>query len=273
MANKANNLELQFLSLQDKEEIIVKRFLLVHFVDPRLKGSNLRSYLCLIWRYNNFHLNNNTAILIKLTGKVTSPLKDMKHFFGEHYILQQFWSSFRALKSVKSFTNSYKKRDCSDPALASKIVNDCYRNEKLDNNLIFYTTKEQDEYNDIILPIKNVMDFYNEKKNELKITPQKLNLNEIFSDPELNNLEPTFLPCFAFWIGWSEELEISSYKSFHYDITYDVKISNNLQDISKNNYVKLSDFHTYFFLPHGFELDSQACNYPSLNNTVTKLSS
>lgn len=263
MANA--NLELQFLNLQYPDEIIIKQFFLVHFIDPRLKGTNIRSYLCLIWQYNKLHLNNKTSILVRLSDKVTSPLKDLSYFYGEHIVLQQFWSSFRKLKSLREFANSYEERNCSDPNLASSIIYECYQNDKLDKSFTFYTVDEQENYDLIIFPMKNVLEFYNEKRKELIISLQNLNLDEIYSDPDLHNLESTFLPCFAFWIGWSEELEVKSYKSFHYDITYEVEISNDLQNISENYYIKISNFHTYFFLPHAFELDSQACNYPSLN--------
>jgi len=200
MANKVN-FEIQFLNIQDPEEIIIKRFFLVHFVDSRLKGSNLTYYLCLIWRYNSLHLNNRTTILLKLNDKVTSPLKDVGYFFGEHIVLQQFWSSFRVLKSIRDFANSYKERNCSNPTLASSIIYNCYRNKKLDNDLIFHTAKEQVKYDHIIFPIKNVLECYGEKKKELMIFPQDLKLDEILSDPGLNLLDPTLLPCFAFWIG------------------------------------------------------------------------
>jgi len=63
---------------------------------------------------------------------------------------------------------------------------------------------------------------------------------------------------------------VRSFKSFNYDITYDIGITNNIQDAETNNYVKISDFYTYFFLPYAYELDSQACNYPSLTKYVNE---
>jgi hypothetical protein len=267
MANKAN-LELQFLNLQDADDIIVKKFFLVQFVDPRVRGTNLRSYLCLIWRYNNLHLNSRITILLKLTNKVSSPLKDVRYFFGESSVMQQFWSKFRVLDSIRDFADSYKERKCANPELASSVAYQCYRNENLDSSLVFYSSKEHEEYHHIIFPINNVLDYYNEKKKELIIFPQDLQVDKILSDPELSQLEPTLLPCFALWIGWSEELEVKSYKSFHYDITYDIEILNDLQKTNENAYVKVSQFDSYFFLPNAYELDSQACNYPSLTKHV-----
>ena len=234
MTNKAN-LELQFLNLQTTDDIIVKRFFLVHFIDPCHKGSNLRYYLCLIWRYNKLYENSKPAILVKLSDKVFSPVKDVRHFFGEQIVLQQFWSSFRVPKSISHFANSFRERKCTNSTLASSIVYNCYRNRKLDGSLVFCTVKEEEKYDHIIFPIKSITDYYDHKKKELIIFPKDIQVEEILSDPKIGKIDATFLPCFAFWIGWTEELEIKSYKSFNYDITYDLLLSNDLQFIDENN--------------------------------------
>lgn len=269
MANKAN-LEIQFLNLKSTDDIIVKKFFLVNFIDPRLKGNNLSSYLCLIWRYNNLHLNHNPSILIQFSDEMSSPLRDVKYFFGEHFVLRQFWSSFRMLDSFTDFTNTLKDRDCSNPDLASSIIYQCYRNEKLDNSLIFYTVKEKEIYDHIIFPIKDTIEFYNESRKRMMIFPQDLGLDHILSNNKLSELQSTYFPCFALWIGWSEQYEVQSFRSFHYDITYDVQILNNLQKQKPDQYVKISDFYAFFFLPHAYDLDSQACNFPSPSKYVNE---
>ena len=263
MLNKAN-LAIRFRNLTDSDDIIIKKFFLVHFINPRLRGLNLKSYLCLIWRYNNLYNNNATEISIKLSDKVTSPINDVKNFFNKDSIMQQLWPKFHVLNSIKDFTDSYWQRNCSDPDFAASVVLECYQNKNLDNNLIFYTSKEHEEYHHIIFPIKNVLEYYDERQKVLTIHPKVLEIDKILADPNLKLFEPTLLPCFSFWISWSEELEIKSYKSYQYDISYDIEMTNDLDDHDSKSYIKVSQLDTYLFLPNAYELDSQSCNYPSL---------
>jgi len=201
--------------------------------------------------------------MIRLSESVTSNIRDVRHFFGESNVLQQFWGNYRKLNRIDDFTDNLTKIDCPNPTLAASLINDCYGNKHIDSKLTFCTAKN-DDYDHVIFPLKNITEHFVEDKKEIIFSPKSLEIDHIFTDKELDGLPATYLPCFGLWIAWDEQVDVMSYKSFSYDFTYDLLISNNLQSNDKN-LVKVSEFDTYFFLPHAYELDSQSCNFPGLS--------
>ncbi|MBN2011651.1 hypothetical protein JW960_20140 [candidate division KSB1 bacterium] len=257
------NLEIRFDNLLTHEDIIVKRFFLVNFLKPREKRTNLRSYLCLIWRYNTLHINNNITISLKFHPNIISGVNDVHHFFGETTVLKQFWASYAPLPNINPFIESFTSRDCKNPNLAASLVRQCNDIPTIDNQYLFCSLKDEKYYDHIFFPLQNIENYFDFQKRKMIITPQNIGIGDIFKHRSIGDINPTFLPCFAIWIGWEEDLQTESFKSFNQDITYEVRFSNNLSRNVDKRFVQVSELGVYFFLPHSYELDSQSCNYPT----------